>query len=324
MIIEFLNGLQEGTQYELELKSIRLGRCDDADVLIWDKSVQGPLVQIERTDGDYFELIPLADELQVQFPGEEGWTALSLTLMCHGTCTLKTKDGLLLQICPPRKIPDSTAVHSQDAEAAANVSHSIAGSHSLPLSGEKHSWQSRRWVSQGIFLTVLLSLPISLFALGRMDKPKTQAEPTQATVIRQTVDTNNRVAVLEAAQYELSQALDIGQGSNVQIQTVLPDTLQISAQLTRREMDQFEKTISQLANDYGHQINLIASTSLNAEQQAIDELRLKKIVLGQMASATLDDGTVLYEGSRINDFEVVSINQFGVKLKKLGTFKLGI
>ncbi|MCQ8895554.1 FHA domain-containing protein [Limnobacter humi] len=90
--------------------------------------------------------------------------------------------------------------------------------------------------------------------------------------------------------------------------TIQGNQLTIEARLSRRQIQILEKSIAQLSSDFGDRLQIKATVSLNTEQQIVDEIEVRQVVMGNMPFVILNDGTTLFAGSSYHGLTLSSIN----------------
>lgn len=98
--------------------------------------------------------------------------------------------------------------------------------------------------------------------------------------------------------------------------------INLKTEVSRQQMQAFEKKLIKLALDYGQDVDIRAEAKLTSEQQVIDGIDVEQLILGQQPVAILRDGERLFEGGTYRGIQVVKINSEGVVLKGAATYEV--
>ena len=128
--------------------------------------------------------------------------------------------------------------------------------------------------------------------------------------------------VIDSVRQELVRFSE-SQSASFAVLDIKDDSVNLSAELTRKQMKNFESLLQNLARDYGTKVAITAKVSLSPEQKLVDEIDIQSVSFGNQPVVMLRTGERLFLDGSYNDLRLVKVASNGIVLQgKLATYEL--
>lgn len=308
-IIRAKTGLHAGATWRFDQSGVTIGASPKADVFLCDPDVPEELVTLKRS-GRKYELINLNKDAHLT-SGEEKKIEDVLFSGQSGTLTFR---HVQLEIQAVRTTFGPLAALS---ERCSVFFYSLL--YFLRQLGAKA-------VVAALFMISLAMTTLVLF-FGTAGVAKSEATPLKkesqkdASAQRKqaVIQVTERIARQAVEEFEQFAEVNKADDFSVQLQG---QNIRIQGELSRYQIQRFEKELMQVNRDFGDKVSIHAEISLSQEQNKVDLLDIEQVMLGSHPVIILRDGSRLYIGGTYNDMSVIGIESDKVILKGESTYEV--
>lgn len=128
--------------------------------------------------------------------------------------------------------------------------------------------------------------------------------------------------IIDSVRQELIRFSESQNASFTSLQ-IDENSVNLSAELTRVQMKNFESLLQNLARDYGNTVAITAKLSLNPEQILVDEIDIQSVLFGNQPVVMLRTGERLFLDASYKDLRLVKVASNGIVLQgKLASYEI--
>lgn len=326
LIVQIESGLHEGAEHLIEVSEFSIGSSESADIFLSDVGVPEKLLQVVKSNGQW--IVTHLDSSAILSDSVDSLVGIQSPI----NQTIYLSFGLI-RIKLNLHTPPANKVESGEFQALVENKMGSADVNSKPK--KSHTLSLLVFVCFGLFLAG--SLATSGYVSAR-NFGHNQAAGQHELKDIESSRFESPVNAVYAKNVAAKHAIGPSDGVIQSLQEILQDTrsklgdtelfevaltdgeLQIQARLSRRQLQLFEQSLLQLGMDFGDQIPIRVTVFLNSEQQIIDEISVRQVVMGNLPFVVLSDGTTLFAGSAYMGLTLSSINFDKLEFKGQQTY----
>lgn len=288
--IKAKSGLHAGAFWRLDQSHVSMGAHPNSEVFLCDPDVPDNLITLERV-GRRFEIASIHPEVRIN------------------SSDMKKVEATLF----PSQLVSLDFRHIQLELEVANTSFGLTNS---LRDGASKSLYRLLQILRGLgakaivtflfIMSVLLTAVVLLFGTAGVAKSQPRMLKPKDPIVQGTARVSMNQRILSTIDEELKAFSQRMETRDISISRD-EKSVEIKAQLTRLQLVNFEKLLTQITQDYGKQVSIKAVVNLTDEQLAVDKIDVEQIVLGSKPVLVLRDGERLYLGADYNGVKLVAI-----------------